>query len=85
MRAFFRGDKMSLDQFLNANRKNKFGYYRTINRMICNDGFSVSIQCGYLYHCTPRREFGDPQQYNSFELGLPSHADVLLSEYAEDK
>lgn len=76
---------MSLDDFLNANRKKLFGFYRTINRLICNDGFSVSIQCSYLHHCTPRSEFDDAQKYTSFELGFPSIADELISEYAEDK
>lgn len=76
---------MSLDDFLNANRKKLFGFYRTINRLICNDGFSVSIQCSYLHYCTPRSEFDDAQKYTSFELGFPSIADELISEYAEDK
>ena len=73
---------MNLDDFLNANKKEFPGSYRTTYRLICNDGFSVSVQCGYMFHCTPRAELDDTREYSAFELGYPSHADDLISEYA---
>ena len=76
---------MTLDEFLSANRKKFAGFYRTINRLICNDGFSVSIQCGHMLYSTPRTELDDTREYSAFELGFPSHADELISKYAEDK
>ena len=87
VRAFlqnFAGDKMNLDDFLNANRRKIAGFFSPIKRLICNDGFSVSIQCGYMFHGTPRSELDDTREYSAFELGFPSHADELISEYAED-
>lgn len=76
---------MNLDDFLNANRRKIAGFFSPIKRLICNDGFSVSIQCGYMFHGTPRSELDDTREYSAFELGFPSHADELISEYAEDE
>ena len=51
-------------------------------RICCKDGFSISVQGGTEYHyCTPRKHCN---QYIGVELGLPSAADPLLEDYAED-
>ncbi|MBC9130692.1 hypothetical protein FcAc13_05140 [Frischella sp. Ac13] len=76
---------MTLDEFLNTNRAKKNALYRTFNRIICKDGFTFSIQCGSLFYSEPRREFKAAEKYSAFELGFPSHADELISEYAEDE
>ena len=82
---FFRGDKMNLDDFINTNRIKIEGFFAPTKRLICNDGFSVSIQCGYMFYSTPRTDLEAAREYSAFELGFPSRADELISEYAEDK
>ncbi len=50
-------------------------------RVVCNDGFNVSIQAGcYLYS----RPSYVTDGYLEVELGFPSEADPLIIEYAED-
>lgn len=50
--------------------------------VICNDGFTVSIQGGDDFHyCTPRKRVNE---YETVELGYPSESDPLIMEYAED-
>lgn len=50
--------------------------------VICNDGFTISIQGGDDFHyCTPRKRVNE---YEAVELGYPSESDPLIMEYAED-
>jgi len=49
-------------------------------RVMCADGFSVSIQGGEFAYCSPRNWDGP---YVKVELGFPSVSDELISEYAE--
>lgn len=50
--------------------------------VICNDGFTVSIQGGDDFHyCTPHKR---ANEYETVELGYPSESDPLIMEYAED-
>ena len=76
---------MNLDDFINTNRIKIEGFFAPTKRLICNDGFSVSIQCGYMFYSTPRTDLEAAREYSAFELGFPSRADELISEYAEDK
>lgn len=50
-------------------------------RVICKDGFSISIQAGMYYYCEPRLNF--VYEYKSVELGFPSEEDELINEYVE--
>lgn len=50
-------------------------------RVICKDGYSVSIQANYYCYCLPRE---NNAIYEEVELGFPSEADELILEYAED-
>ena len=56
-------------------------------RVTCNDGFSVSIQASSHHYCEPRETFcpENSRIYTSVELGFPSKADELITDYAEDK
>lgn len=49
-------------------------------RVICSDGFSVSIQAGYGMYSTPRTFF---PPYTHVELGFPSHYEQDILDYAE--
>ena len=56
-------------------------------RIVCKDGFNFSVQADYATYCTPRitlwpETWGNG--YSEVELGFPSEADELISDYAED-
>ena len=51
-------------------------------RLLCNDGFSVSVQASKFHYCSPRLD--GAQDYEAVELGYPSNEDELINEYAED-
>lgn len=44
-------------------------YIQIRPRIICSDGFSVSIQASCFHYCIPRNNLGP---YTHFELGFPS-------------
>ena len=52
-------------------------------RVICKDGFSVSMQASHLHYCTPRKDNAD--YYEEFEIGFPSEPLPELAEWAEDQ
>jgi len=59
------------------------GRERTIfPRMLCADGFSVSVQGHWGAYSSPRDDFAE--SYSSVELGFPSAADDLIQEHAEE-
>ena len=51
-------------------------------RLLCNDGFSISVQASKFHYCSPRLD--GIQDYEAVELGYPSMEDELINEYAED-
>lgn len=52
-------------------------------RIVCNDGFSISVQGSENHYCEPRKNLLD-QDYSAVELGFPSAPDDLIADYAED-
>lgn len=52
-------------------------------RIVCNDGFSISVQGSANHYCSPRENLID-KAYAEVELGFPSVADDLIAYYAED-
>jgi len=50
-------------------------------RLVCKDGFSVSVQASSYHYCSPRVDGAD--KYETVELGYPSTADQLIADYAE--
>lgn len=58
-------------------------------RVVCADGFSISIQAGSGHYCSPRvDELVANTQYTHVELGFPSHfekIEEILLDYCEDK
>lgn len=55
--------------------------HQSRNAVICNDGFTVSIQTSAFHYCAPRETVRD---HLSVELGFPSQEDELINEFAED-
>ena len=50
-------------------------------RIICADGFTMSVQADDGKYCEPKCDSGP---YISAEVGFPSHYDLHLQPYAED-
>lgn len=73
---------MTLDQFLSKYRIFQF-VWKTQKHLVCNDGFSVSVQCGSHVYSKPKRDNSKPSYYSAFELGFPSEKDDLLLKHAK--
>lgn len=56
------------------------GFTEIRPRIVCNDGFNLSIQCGKGSYSTPRDLSID---YTAVEIGYPSKEEPLINEYAE--
>ena len=70
---------MTINEFL---QKTNYCGYGLRPRVHCADGFSVSVQASQYYYCRPRID--SAEKYNAVELGYPSAADDLITDYAED-
>jgi hypothetical protein len=76
------GGKVDVSDWVVANRED--GTELFTHRLVCHDGFSVSVQASRCHYSTPR-ENNEPR-YFAFELGFPSEdMGVLINDYAEDK
>lgn len=51
-------------------------------RIICKDGFEISVQASCIHYCEPREN--GLTKYDYVELGFPSESDNCILEYAED-
>jgi len=72
---------MTIEKFIQDTFEEKHGYcYRP--RIICNDGFSMSVQGSAGHYCSPRKT---QSSYTSLEIGFPSDEESLIIEYAEDE
>ena len=55
---------------------------KKLNRLVCFDGFSVSLQGSETNYASPRKD--NAIAYSAIEAGFPSHAEELLEPYQED-
>lgn len=53
-------------------------------KVLCNDGFMISVQASASHYCTPREDLPDGN-YESCELGMPNREEELILAYAEEK
>ena len=51
--------------------------------IVCEDGFTVSIQASKYNYCEPRLD-SCVEGYTSVELGYPSQPDPFIIDYAEE-
>jgi len=51
-------------------------------RVVCYDGFSMSVQAHAGAYCTPRVD--SAECYTEVEVGFPSETEPLLKQWAED-
>lgn len=58
-----------------------FGSVKFFKRVVCSDGFSMSVQAHDGSYCHPRR--GGAEIYESVEVGFPSAREPLLLEWAD--
>ena len=49
-------------------------------KIICVDGFSMSVQVGFSLYSTPKKV---AKRYSAVEIGFPSEHEPLIEEYAE--
>jgi len=52
-------------------------------KVVCADGFSMSVQAHEGAYCTPRCDLAP--RYSAVEVGFPSRKEDLLMEWAEDR
>jgi hypothetical protein len=51
-----------------------------VPRVVCRDGFSISVQASHSAYCTPRTNVGP---WSHVECGFPSDVAVEILSYAE--
>jgi len=51
--------------------------------VVCEDGFSMSVQASEYHYCSPRIS-GLGESYIAVEVGFPTEEENLLIEHAED-
>ena len=56
--------------------------FKMNKKVICKDGFSMSVQANSTSYCSPR--VSNANKYKQVEIGFPNESEDLLLEYAED-
>ena len=51
-------------------------------RVICADGFEMSVQAHQTAYCTPRID--NAEKYTSVEIGFPSEIEPMLMEFIDE-
>ena len=54
---------------------------KKIKRVVCVDGFTMSVQADDFTYCAPRNNEGP---YTAVEVGFPSEHEELIIDWAED-
>ena len=63
-------------------REHRFNSWLT-KRLICKDGFEMSVQASNVHYCSPRVDNAD--YYSEVEVGYPTVSEEELLDYAEDR
>ena len=58
-----------------------FEFLTNVPRLVCTDGYTVSMQASAYVHCAPQDNIGP---WVAVELGFSSAADYTIAKYAED-
>ena len=56
--------------------------FKLNKKVICKDGFTMSVQAGETQYCYPR-ETG-AERYTEVEIGFPNRLEDLILKFAED-
>ena len=73
---------MDLQDFLTKTERYSSWIQEVRPRIVCKDGFSLSVQGSLTHYCHPRR---DGSVFDSLEIGFPSEEVEELMEYAEGR
>ena len=65
-------------------KNNRATDWPCVERLHCNDGFSMSVQAHKHSYCSPRTDPTATNYYFKVEVGFPSEREELLMEYVED-
>ena len=65
-------------------KNNRTTYWPCVERLHCNDGFSMSVQAHEFVYCSPRVSPEETDCYARVEVGFPSEREELLMKYVED-
>jgi len=91
---------MKIAEFLTKsyNEKELYAGYKIIEirpRIVCADGFSISVQASENHYCLPRIDSSNGSIYDEVECGFPSEMEPIsepteedfqyYAEYAEDE
>jgi hypothetical protein len=55
---------------------------RLNKKVVCKDGFTMSVQAGETQYCSPRE--AGAERYTAVEIGFPNRSEDLLLEFADD-
>ena len=72
-----------LREWLKETYKESYGYQETRPRIVCKDGFSMSVQAGVGIYSLPRANLKNGI-YTAVEIGFPSEKEDLICKYAEN-
>jgi len=70
-----------LEQHKTITQLTKVTFRDLAPRIVCKDGFNISVQVGRSMYCQPRID--DAYFYTHVEAGFPSATDDLITKYAE--
>ena len=78
---------MKFQDWLNNNplKEHCESRWRKYELIVCNDGFSMSVQAFDCAYCHPREFLNDANEYTHFEVGFPSSDEITFLSYAEDE
>ena len=74
-----------LNKFLSKDGRPRFKEHVGPNirpRVLCGDGFEMSIQASSTHYCRPREDTGP---WTHVEVGFPNRIEPLLWQYAEER
>lgn len=54
-----------------------------VKQLVCEDGFTMSVQASHYHYCSPRQD--NAAFYYKVEIGFPSEKEEYLMPYAEDR
>lgn len=74
---------MSVNTYIKTKQNGlEHDWERVVPRLVCKDGFSMSVQASSYHYCSPRED--NAFNYMSVEVGYPTERVEELMEYAED-
>jgi len=68
---------------LGTDRYGSSAYLDVRPRIVCEDGFSMSVQAAFHCYCAPRASLKDGDYYE-VEIGFPSNKEDLIMNYISD-